>query len=147
MKTCRLPALVWWCLISSASADTCSPAVQASGSSPDGRYTVSMVPRPVSWREFYTDWDYVWQDAKTKERIEGTLKNVHDHSHMDVFLTADGSRIAIFEPSAGPVFVERIYIFDREGHPIRRFGLRDLLTFEEMLKISQTTSHLGWLGK
>lgn len=117
-----------------ASADSCRFQTEASASSEDGRYTLKARVEEGSWKATLSD-------AKTKKAVEGTLERISLHSHFRAFVSRGGSRIVVFEPIAGSGMNDRVLVYDRNFRLLKSFGLDELLTPDELGRVTFSISH------
>jgi hypothetical protein len=117
-----------------ASADSCRFQTEATASSQDGRYTLKARVEEGSWKATLSD-------AKTKKAVEGTLERLSFHAHFRAFVSMGGSRIVVFEPTAGRGQANRVLVYDRNFRLLKSFGLDELLTPDELGRVGFSVSH------
>jgi len=120
-----------------SAADTCVFMNEASASSQNGRFTLKA---RYDWPA--CSWKATLADAKTKKEVGGSLERLSGHAHFKAFVSNGGSRIVVFEPSAGIGTDDRVLIYDRNFRLLKSFGLGDLLTPDELNRVGLSISHI-----
>jgi hypothetical protein len=128
--------LVLVSLTSPPFADRCKPSDRMRGESKDGRYVVI-----ARYDEDAGKWNARWEDTKTDETGEGILEYLMWHAHADVLIADDGSRFVVFDPKAGRREEHRLQVYDKAIELVGDFGLKELLTEDELGKVSYTVNH------
>jgi hypothetical protein len=121
----------------SAAADSCVYMREASAASENGRFKLKAhYDRPADV------WKATLMDAKTKKEVGGSLERLPSHAHFKAFVSNGGSRIVVFEPSAGHALADRVLIYDRNFRLLKSFGLDEMLTPDELNLVARSISHI-----
>jgi DNA/RNA endonuclease YhcR with UshA esterase domain len=123
--------------LSPAFADTCLFTTQAEATSRDERHTFM-----AHYDRDSRSWVATLKDARRAETAKGNLAGLGLHQHCRAFVSDDGTRVVIFEPSAGLGEENRVLVYDDSFELLKSFGLADLLTREERGKVTRSVSHI-----
>lgn len=99
-------------------------------------------------------WHFHWLDASFKNPIpiSGVLAGVtEDHRHFSVMIPKKGNRFILFDPSSGSRddHRPRLLVYDVRGNSaqlMKGYTLEELLSKEELEKVSQSVSHIQWIS-
>ena len=78
--------------------------------------------------------------------MTSTLKGIERHSHLSILVPKGGRRFIVLDPTAGHRLKDRVQIYKANGKLIKSFGVNDLLKDKELKDVSQSVSHIQWLG-
>jgi hypothetical protein len=120
-----------------AAADSCVRIREAAAKSENGRFTLK-----AHFDQSARIWNATLTDAKTKKEVGGSLEQLPSHAHFKAFVSNGGSRIVVFEPSAGHALADRVLIYDRNFHLLKSFGLDEMLTPHELNLVARSISHI-----
>ncbi|MBI2441337.1 MAG: hypothetical protein HYV35_08210 [Lentisphaerae bacterium] len=90
-------------------------------------------------------WNYVLVDLQTGEKRTGPFPKIRWHAHLYFFISQDGKRFAVLDASAGHHSDDRFMIYDSAGKLVVSLGMNDILTKDELSKVSYSISHVDWL--
>lgn len=121
-------------------ADSCLGTSATIGKSADGRFTV------IAQHNSKTkQWQFVWTDTKTKRTVRHAMPTIPKHAHLYLFVSGDGSRLAVVRVSAGHDLDDRLMIYQSDGKLVKAFSIKDLLNAQEIGDVQRSISHLQWL--
>lgn len=120
-----------------ARADSCRSTDRVEANSQSGRFTLE-----AHFDRNLNGWKGTLSDTETKKTTEGVLEKISWHTHLKAFVSDDGSRVVMFEPSALTAGDERVLIYDRKFNLLKSIGLNDLLTVDELGRVSRSISHV-----
>jgi hypothetical protein len=135
--TRTLLTLLACCLLPGVSlADKCKPRSQAAAASRDGRFSLEARFDPQS-----NAWKVRLEDRQTKRTTDGGFEGLGWHTHLSAFVADDGSRVVVFDATAGRAQTKRLLIYDASLKLLKAFTLEDLLTPAELDKVRYSVSH------
>jgi uncharacterized protein (TIGR03067 family) len=123
---------------SSAVADSCRWSEHFEGKSSNGRYVIRLA------REGH--WKGGFEDTKTGKVTEAKMEGIGGHIHSSAFVTDDGSRIVVFEPSVPHNEGGNLQVYDRELRLLKGFTLKDLLTEIDFKAVRYSVSHCRFMA-
>ncbi len=137
---CRAHALfvVLLAISAEAGADTCQFLEHEETKSAGGRYLFRM-DRDGTWKGRL-------EDTKTGKVATATMAGLGGHLHSMAFVTDDGSRVVVFEPSVCYNDGGILLIYDGDLKLLKGFGLKELLTEIDLKAVRYSISHCRFLA-
>ncbi len=133
-------ALSFACLHVSACADSCVPASEASATSKDGRFELK-----ARFDASSRSWKATLKHVKSGKVVEGAFEKLGWHTHIQAFVSDDGRRIVLFEPSAFRDDGDHLLVYDRSFNFLKAFSLAELLTPDEQGRKTRSISHVQFV--
>jgi uncharacterized protein (TIGR03067 family) len=122
----------------SAFADSCRFLEHDEAKSANGRYLFRM--------DQAGKWKGRLEDTKTGKISESALAGLGFHLHSSAFVTDDGSRVVVFEPSVEYNEGGILLVYDADLKLLKGFSFRELLTEIDMKAARHSVSHCRFLA-
>jgi hypothetical protein len=130
------------CLHGLACADSCRPASEASATSKDGRFELK-----ARFDRSSRSWKATLKHTKSGKIVEGEFANIGWHAHIEAFVSDDGRRIVLFEPSAFREDDDHVRAYDRSFNLLKAFRLAELITPDEQGRVTRSVSHVRFVER
>ena len=91
-------------------------------------------------------WKGRLEDTKTGKVVAATLAGLGGHLHSIAFVTDDGSRVVVFEPSVPDNDGGNLLVYDADLKLLKGFSLKDLLTDIDRKAARRSISHYRFLA-
>lgn len=127
--------------LATAHADSCIRSSKEVGKSKDGRFVVT-----AEYDQSKNLWNAVWHDTKAEKKSATILNGIERHAHLTILVPPDGRTFVVLDPSAGHRETDRIQIYYRDGTLIKSYGLKDVLSEDELSEVGHSVSHIQWIG-
>ncbi len=130
-------AVSFACLHVSACADSCVPTWETSATSKDGRFELK-----ARFDASSRSWKGSLKHVKSGKVVEGAFEKLGWHTHIQAFVSDDGRRLVLFEPSASRDDGDHVLVYDRSFNFLKAFSPAELLTPDELGRMTRSISHL-----